>query len=128
MRLISRDVICMHAITAPSQAHAAAYWQGAHACCMLLNCWGAYKQRRSCVRYGPCEAAALQERMKRAVALLGEEEVRTILEKEGRIEARRLRQAPTVLFSLHVACVLATHAWAGSCMSACRDRSTPPRR
>ena len=39
-------------------------------------------------RYGPCEAAALQERMKRAVALLGKAEVEAILEKEGRIEAR----------------------------------------
>ena len=38
------------------------------------------------VRYGPCEATALQERMKRAVALLGEAEVKAILEKEGRIE------------------------------------------
>lgn len=38
------------------------------------------------VRYGPCEAGALQERMKRAVALLGEAEVKAILEKEGRIE------------------------------------------
>jgi len=51
----------------------------------------------ACVlRYGPCEAAALQERMKRAVALLGEDEVRTILETEGRIEARHLTPAPTV--------------------------------
>ena len=49
-----------------------------------------------CARYGPCEAAALQERMKRAVALLGEDEVRTILETEGRIEARHLKQALTV--------------------------------
>ena len=48
------------------------------------------------LRYGPCEAAALQERMKRAVALLGEDEVRTILETEGRIEARHLKQALTV--------------------------------
>lgn len=40
-------------------------------------------------RYGPCEAAALQERMKRAVALLGEDEVKAILETEGRIEVRR---------------------------------------
>lgn len=39
-------------------------------------------------RYGPCEAAALQERMKRAVALLGKAEVEAILEKEGRIEVR----------------------------------------
>ncbi|KAK9826750.1 hypothetical protein WJX81_004901 [Elliptochloris bilobata] len=37
-------------------------------------------------RYGPCEAAALQEWMKRAVALLGDAEVRQILGKEGRIE------------------------------------------
>eukprot|EP00884_Botryococcus_braunii_P007801 jgi/Botrbrau1/17021/Bobra.49_2s0077.1 len=37
-------------------------------------------------RYGPCEPEGLKERMKRAVALLGQDEVRDILEKEGRIE------------------------------------------
>ena len=37
-------------------------------------------------RYGPCEAADLQHRMKRAVALLGPQEVKTILETEGKIE------------------------------------------
>ena len=37
-------------------------------------------------RYGPCEAEALKERMKRAVALLGEKEVQSLMEKEGKIE------------------------------------------
>ena len=37
-------------------------------------------------RYGPCEIADLQERMKRAVALLGEEEVKNIMRDEGKIE------------------------------------------
>ena len=37
-------------------------------------------------RYGPCEASALKERMKRAVALLGEQEVHAILEEQGKIE------------------------------------------
>ena len=36
--------------------------------------------------YGPCEAESLKERMKRAVALLGEEEVQSIMEQEGKIE------------------------------------------
>lgn len=36
--------------------------------------------------YGPCEPEALQERMKSAVALLGEEEVRGILEEQGQVE------------------------------------------
>ena len=39
-------------------------------------------------RYGPCEAAALKERMKRAVALLGEAEVNKLLEEQGKIEVR----------------------------------------
>ena len=42
-------------------------------CC----CWG---------RYGPCDRAELRERMKRVVALLGEDEVNRILEQEGKIE------------------------------------------
>lgn len=37
-------------------------------------------------RYGPCEVSYLQERMKRAVALLGEEEVQNIMRDEGKIE------------------------------------------
>ncbi|KAL3142087.1 hypothetical protein ABBQ32_004710 [Trebouxia sp. C0010 RCD-2024] len=37
-------------------------------------------------RYGPCEIADLQERMKRALALLGEEEVKNIMRDEGKIE------------------------------------------
>ncbi|CAL8468269.1 g7809 [Coccomyxa elongata] len=37
-------------------------------------------------RYGPCEPEALKERMKRAVALLGPNEVQEILRKEGKIE------------------------------------------
>jgi len=39
-------------------------------------------------RYGPCEAESLKERMKRAVALLGPEEVQEIVRKEGKIEVR----------------------------------------
>ena len=38
------------------------------------------------VRYGPCENGELQERMKRAVALLGREEVQNIMRDEGKIE------------------------------------------
>jgi hypothetical protein len=37
-------------------------------------------------RYGPCEPKSLKERMKRAVALLGSEEVQDIIKKEGKIE------------------------------------------
>lgn len=37
-------------------------------------------------RYGPCDVADLQERMKRAVALLGPEEVKNIMREEGKIE------------------------------------------
>ncbi|CAL5221871.1 g4134 [Coccomyxa viridis] len=37
-------------------------------------------------RYGPCEADSLKERMKRAVALLGEKEVQSIMRQEGKIE------------------------------------------
>lgn len=37
-------------------------------------------------RYGPCDAADLQERMKSAVALLGETEVKSIMEEQGKIE------------------------------------------
>lgn len=40
--------------------------------------------------YGPCEAVALQQRMKRAVALLGPEEIDKLLEEEGKIEVRDL--------------------------------------
>lgn len=36
--------------------------------------------------YGPCEAAALRDRMASAVATLGEEEVKSILEEQGKIE------------------------------------------
>lgn len=36
--------------------------------------------------YGPCEPSALQDRMKRAVALLGAEEIDKLLEEEGKIE------------------------------------------
>ncbi|KAK9803149.1 hypothetical protein WJX72_002817 [[Myrmecia] bisecta] len=36
--------------------------------------------------FGPCEAEDLKERMKRAVALLGEAEVKQILEEQGKIE------------------------------------------
>ena len=38
-------------------------------------------------RYGPCEPSALQDRMKRAVALLGAEEIDRLVEEEGKIEA-----------------------------------------
>lgn len=37
-------------------------------------------------RYGPCEPADLQDRMRSAVALLGEQEVRGIMEEQGKIE------------------------------------------
>ncbi|KAL3153189.1 hypothetical protein ABBQ38_011940 [Trebouxia sp. C0009 RCD-2024] len=40
-------------------------------------------------RYGPCDISDLQDRMKRAVALLGEEEVKNIMQDEGKIEATR---------------------------------------
>ena len=36
--------------------------------------------------YGPCEASELRDRMASAVATLGEEEVRSILEEQGKIE------------------------------------------
>ena len=36
--------------------------------------------------YGPCEPSALQDRMRRAVALLGAEEIDRLLEEEGKIE------------------------------------------
>ncbi|KAA6421714.1 MAG: hypothetical protein FRX49_08325 [Trebouxia sp. A1-2] len=39
-----------------------------------------------CPRYGPCEIGDLQDRMKRAVALLGPEEVKNIMREEGKIE------------------------------------------
>jgi molecular chaperone Hsp33 len=37
-------------------------------------------------RFGPCEADALKERMKRAVASLGPAEVKAIMEEQGKIE------------------------------------------
>lgn len=37
-------------------------------------------------RYGPCEPQDLQGRMKQAVALLGADEVRSIMEEQGKIE------------------------------------------
>jgi molecular chaperone Hsp33 len=37
-------------------------------------------------RYGPCEADALKVRMKRAVAALGPQEVKAIIEEQGKIE------------------------------------------
>lgn len=37
-------------------------------------------------RYGPCEPSDLQDRMKQAVALLGADEVRSIMEEQGKIE------------------------------------------
>ncbi|KAL4448453.1 hypothetical protein ABPG75_005672 [Micractinium tetrahymenae] len=39
-------------------------------------------------RFGPCEPADLQDRMKSAVALLGEDEVRSIMREQGKIEVR----------------------------------------
>lgn len=39
-------------------------------------------------RYGPCEAAALKERMKQAVALLGEKDVEQLLKEQGKIEVQ----------------------------------------
>jgi len=38
------------------------------------------------LRYGPCEPEALKARMVRAVAALGEQEVRSIIEEVGKIE------------------------------------------
>ena len=40
-------------------------------------------------RYGPCDPEDLRNRMKRAVATLGSAEVRSILEEQGVIEARK---------------------------------------
>ena len=37
-------------------------------------------------RYGPCDAAGLQSRMRSAVALLGEQEIREVLAEQGRLE------------------------------------------
>ncbi len=37
-------------------------------------------------RYGPCEPQALKDRMLRAVAALGEQEVRSIIADVGKIE------------------------------------------
>lgn len=42
--------------------------------------------------YGPCEPAGLQERMRSAVALLGEKEVREIIDQQGKIEVRGVGQ------------------------------------
>ncbi len=39
-------------------------------------------------RYGPCEIGDLQDRMKRAVALLGPKEVKNIMREEGKIEVK----------------------------------------
>ena len=41
------------------------------------------------LRYGPCDPEELQNRMMRAVAALGEAEVRSILEEQGKIEVRQ---------------------------------------
>ena len=45
-------------------------------------------------RYGPCEATALKDRMKQAVALLGEKDVEKLLEEQGKIEVRMLGWTP----------------------------------
>ena len=37
-------------------------------------------------RYGPCEPAELRARMARAVASLGQNEVRKIVEEQGKVE------------------------------------------
>ena len=37
-------------------------------------------------RFGPCEPSGLQDRMRSAVAALGEEEVRGILEEQGQVD------------------------------------------
>ncbi len=60
--------------------------KGANAPCCLLQT-SAYLLA---YRYGPCEAESLKERMKRAVALLGEKEVQNIMEQEGKIEVSSL--------------------------------------
>lgn len=51
------------------------------------------------IRYGPCEVSDLQDRMKRAVALLGPEEVKNIMREEGKIEV-------TLKFSYHLCIVI----------------------
>ena len=54
------------------------------------------------IRYGPCEVGDLQDRMKRAVALLGPEEVKNIMREEGKIEVM-----PKVLLpSVHHLCTI----------------------
>ena len=61
-------------------------------------------------RYGPCEMSDLQERMKRSVALLGEEEVKKIMREEGKIEVNLWvsRLAVSGLFALRFACPIAS--------------------
>ena len=56
--------------------------------CTLERTWHASCSAHAC-RYGPCEQQSLKERMKRAVALLGEQEVHSIMRQEGKIEVRR---------------------------------------
>ena len=52
------------------------------------------KSVAAAARYGPCEIGDLQDRMKRAVALLGPEEVKNIMQEEGKIEVIFRRQDP----------------------------------
>lgn len=54
---------------------------------------GAESRLDNVCRYGPCERDDLEQRMKRAVAALGQEEVADIVKKEGKIEVRRLHVA-----------------------------------
>ena len=51
-----------------------------------LHCQLHGKDIAAALRYGPCEADSLKERMKRAVALLGPTEVQSIMRQEGKIE------------------------------------------
>ena len=76
------------------------------ACCSACDAYGLYARqsplllwcvvearfdillRAACCRFGPCEPESLKERMKRAVALLGKDEVNEIVRSEGKIEVQ----------------------------------------
>jgi hypothetical protein len=73
-------------------------------------------------RYGPCEAEALKERMKRAVALLGEEEVQSIMEQEGKIEVSAWPQWPLLLSTQRLSRCL-TQLIVATCLPVWRGRS-----
>lgn len=66
-------------------------------------------ERLVACRYGPCEPEALKERMKRAVALLGQKEVQEILRKEGKIEVcpAALESLSFIVHQCHGCCCMA---------------------